>query len=94
MGLKVGPVVLGTFIKHYFDRVKSRETADPDELLKQDEILYDEAFHVLKVGCSCYLKHEDLTSVLVFPPRIHIVSTSYIEKTCRLTLQNVFKPYG
>ncbi|KAJ3572100.1 hypothetical protein NP233_g3309 [Leucocoprinus birnbaumii] len=48
MGLKVGPVMLGTFVKHYFDRVKSRDSANPDQLLKQDEILYDEAFHVIK----------------------------------------------
>ncbi|KXN87458.1 AB hydrolase superfamily protein C4A8.06c [Leucoagaricus sp. SymC.cos] len=48
MGLKVGPVMLGTFVKHYFDRVKSRDSADPGRLLKQDEILYDEAFHIIK----------------------------------------------
>ena len=50
MGLKVGPVMLGTLAKHYFDRLKSRDRADPDQLLKQDEILYDEAFHIIKVG--------------------------------------------
>lgn len=50
MGLKVGPVMLGTFAKHYFDRLKSRDQADPDQLLKQDEILYDTAFHIIKVG--------------------------------------------
>ncbi|KAF5355029.1 hypothetical protein D9756_005501 [Leucocoprinus leucothites] len=48
MGWKVGPVMLGTFIKHYFDRVKTRDLIDPDQLLKQDEILYDEAFHIIK----------------------------------------------
>lgn len=49
MGLKVGPVMLGTFIKHYFDRVKAGET-DPEKLLKQDEILYHEAFNVIKAS--------------------------------------------
>ncbi|KAF9446511.1 alpha/beta-hydrolase [Macrolepiota fuliginosa MF-IS2] len=52
MGLKVGPVMLGTFIKHYFDRVKTRESADPDKLLRQDEILYDEAFNIIRAICS------------------------------------------
>jgi len=50
MGLKLGPVMLGTFAKHYFDRLKSRGQADPDQLLKQDEILYDTAFHIIKVS--------------------------------------------
>ena len=50
MGLKVGPVMLGTFVKHYFDRVKARESADPDTLLRQDEILYDEAFNIIKAS--------------------------------------------
>jgi hypothetical protein len=57
MGLKVGPLMLGTFIKHYFDRVKTRESADPDQLLKQDEILYDEAFHVIKVRPFLILRY-------------------------------------
>lgn len=69
MGLKVGPVVLGTFIKHYFDRVKTRESTDPDKLLKQDEILYDEAFNIIKVGhSSCSAISDCLISVSVFPP--------------------------
>jgi len=42
--------MLGTFAKHYFDRLKSRGQADPDQLLKQDEILYDTAFHIIKVS--------------------------------------------
>lgn len=50
MGLKVGPVMLGTLIKHYFDRVKVRESADLDKLLRQDEILYDEAFNIIKAS--------------------------------------------
>lgn len=49
MGLKVGPLMLGTFIKHYFDRVKASEK-DSDKLLKQDEILYHETFNVIKVS--------------------------------------------
>lgn len=51
VGLRVGPVVLETLIKHYFDR---RKKGNPDDrtttLLRQDELLYDEVFNVVKVS--------------------------------------------
>jgi len=48
-GLKVGPVVLETLIKHYFDRRK-KTTPDgkPRTPLRQDELMYDEVFNVVK----------------------------------------------
>lgn len=45
-GLKVGPVVLETLIKHYFER---RKTGNTTTQLRQDELLYDEVFSVVKV---------------------------------------------
>ncbi|KAG5647060.1 hypothetical protein DXG03_001430 [Asterophora parasitica] len=52
-GLKVGPVLLDTLIKHYFDRHKTT-TADgkPITRLRQDELMYDEVFNVVKIGQS------------------------------------------
>ncbi|KAG5639109.1 hypothetical protein H0H81_006698 [Sphagnurus paluster] len=48
-GLKVGPVLLETLIKHYFDRNK-KTTADgkPITPLRQDELMYDQVFNVVK----------------------------------------------
>lgn len=50
-GLKLGPVALDTLLKHYFDRVKKEKAEDADHpftQLRQDELLYDEAFNIVK----------------------------------------------
>ncbi|THV06225.1 alpha/beta-hydrolase [Dendrothele bispora CBS 962.96] len=65
VGLRVGPLVLDTLVKHYFQRAKERiqnstkeltvkedgKEDDPSTLvqLRQDELLYDEAFNIIKV---------------------------------------------
>lgn len=45
-GLKLGPLLLETLVKHYID-----ERGDEATDLSRDELLYDQAFHVIKV-CS------------------------------------------
>lgn len=51
VGLRVGPVVLETLIKHYFDRLKGNTQQDESSTrLRKDELLYDEVFNVVKVG--------------------------------------------
>ncbi|KAG6813290.1 hypothetical protein H0H92_012445 [Tricholoma furcatifolium] len=49
-GFKVGPVVFETLIKHYFDRHKKTVDGKPVTPLRQDELMYDEVFNVVKVG--------------------------------------------
>ncbi|OJA08539.1 hypothetical protein AZE42_02455, partial [Rhizopogon vesiculosus] len=49
-GLRLGPVVLETLVKHYFDRIK-KENAQRSNFatqLHQDELLYHEAFNIVK----------------------------------------------
>lgn len=49
-GLRLGPLVLETLVKHYFDRIK-KESAQQSNFatqLHQDELLYHEAFNVVK----------------------------------------------
>lgn len=49
-GLKIGPIVLETLVKHYFDRLKHKtQEGKPVNQLRQDELLYDEAFNIVKV---------------------------------------------
>jgi len=55
VSLKMGPVVLGTLVKHWFDRVKKDaedDTANFGARLKEDDILYHQAFALIKVGHS------------------------------------------
>ncbi|KAG1878876.1 hypothetical protein F4604DRAFT_1580013 [Suillus subluteus] len=49
-GLRLGPLVLETLVKHYFDRIK-KENAQQSNFatqLHQDELLYHEAFNIVK----------------------------------------------
>ena len=47
VGFKVGPVLLEVLAKHYFEKRKDTEEDAPK--LRQDNILYDEAFTIIKV---------------------------------------------
>lgn len=59
VGFKVGPVLLEVLAKHYFEKRKEDgSTAEPVKLRK-DEILFDEAFNLVKVS--------DTYGVPVFP---------------------------
>lgn len=50
-GLKIGPIVFETLLKHYFERFKNSQThAEGSTLLRKEELLYDEAFNVCKVS--------------------------------------------
>jgi len=69
-GLKLGPLVLETLVKHYFERLKisqkapataSSDGATHDETrngttlnnnLRQEELLYDQAFNIVKVSAT------------------------------------------
>jgi len=46
--LKIGPLFLERLVKHYFDRIK-RDASASAIPLRQDELLYDEAFSIVKV---------------------------------------------
>lgn len=52
-GLKLGPLLLETLVKHYIERIAD-ERGDGVTDLSRDELLYDQAFHVVKV-CSLQL---------------------------------------
>jgi hypothetical protein len=51
VGLTVGPLFLETLVKHYFSRVikDGSKSAVP---LRSEELLYDEAFNIVKVLSS------------------------------------------
>lgn len=54
-GLKLGPVLLETLVKHYFERLgheHDEKTKLQTTQLRKDELLYDEAFNVVKVRSS------------------------------------------
>ena len=54
-GLKLGPILLETLVKHYFDRIKKESARVGRTQLRQDELLYDEAFSIVKVCPSAFV---------------------------------------
>jgi len=52
VGLRAGPILLETLVKHYFDRIRAKAESDLGTKLRQEELLYDEAFTVIKVCFS------------------------------------------
>jgi hypothetical protein len=67
VGATFGPIVLETLVKHYFERLR-KEVPDGKNTtrLRQDELLYDQAFNIVKVrGCVIGLYSQSLTVVLI-----------------------------
>jgi hypothetical protein len=48
VGLTVGPLFLETLVKHYFARV-IKDSSKSGVPLRSEELLYDEAFNIVKV---------------------------------------------
>ena len=48
-GFTLGPIVLETLIKHYFERVAKETESEETTKLRKEELLYDEAFNIIKV---------------------------------------------
>jgi len=51
VGLTIGPLFLETLVKHYFARV-IRDSSKSGVPLRNEELLYDEAFNIVKVSLS------------------------------------------
>ena len=50
VGISFGPIILETLVKHYFERLKGEHHVGKGlTQLRKDELLYDEAFNVIKV---------------------------------------------
>jgi ABC-type microcin C transport system permease subunit YejB len=53
VGATFVPIVLETLVKHYFDRLrKELSVTKVTKSLRQDELLYDQAFALVKVSDS------------------------------------------
>ncbi|KAJ7594874.1 Alpha/Beta hydrolase protein [Mycena floridula] len=76
VSFRIGPLVLETLVKHYFERI-TKET--PSGNLRQEDILYDEAFNIIKAFLAAASQHsvEDVQSFsntrTPSPPWVHVV---------------------
>jgi hypothetical protein len=51
VSLRVGPILVETLLNRYFDRVKAQAGSGMTKL-REEELLYDAAFNVIKVVTS------------------------------------------
>ncbi|KAJ7072701.1 hypothetical protein C8F01DRAFT_1104996 [Mycena amicta] len=82
-GLRIGPIVLETAVKHYFERLKQNlkvqtDSINPAVKLRQEELLYDEAFAIVKAFLNAASYHT-VEEVQAFsntrtpsPPWVHV----------------------
>ncbi|KAJ3756791.1 Alpha/Beta hydrolase protein [Lentinula raphanica] len=97
VGLRVGPIVLGTLVKHYIDKVKrdfvqtnGSKEKEKNELvqLRQDELIYDEIFTVVKAFLEAATFHsvEDIQSFsntrTPSPPWVHVIRVRVPMSSC------------
>ena len=82
VGATFVPIVLETLVKHYFDRLR-KELSDGKnpKSLRQDELLYDEAFTIVKVS--------DYEIVLITLP----LSVAFMSRTSSQLLHSESPPY-
>ena len=51
VGATFAPIVLETLVKHYFERLRKEVPGGKNTTkLRQDELLYDQAFNIVKVS--------------------------------------------
>ncbi|KAJ8520189.1 hypothetical protein ONZ45_g2950 [Pleurotus djamor] len=78
-GLKIGPIVLETLVKHYFDRVKQDIRDGKTTQLRQEELLYDQAFTIIKAFLEASTYHtveevQDFSNTRIpSPPWVRVV---------------------
>ena len=68
-GARIGPLLLETLVKHYFDRLV-RDNAllnGGTTKLRKDELLYDEAFSIVKVWSASIISRvvSDISQVFL-----------------------------
>lgn len=98
IGLKVGPVMFDVLVQHYFDQLKL--DAEQSGSLKQDDVLYHEAFTVvktfLKVSTSHTVEEVQSFSNIRTPssPWTHVVRTRVPLSKCEEAASYLIKALG
>ncbi|KAI0629024.1 alpha/beta-hydrolase [Trametes polyzona] len=99
-GFRLGPMILDVLVKHYFERLsKENEAKDMPKLL-QEELLYDEAFNIVKSFMEAATKHtvEELQAFsntrTPSPPWVHAVRLLVPMSSCDEAATYLIKALG
>ncbi|CDO75842.1 hypothetical protein BN946_scf184346.g3 [Trametes cinnabarina] len=99
-GLKLGPIFLDVLVKHYFDRLRKDHEGKDMPKLMQEELLYDEAFNIIKSFMEAATKHtvEELQSFsntrTPSPPWVHVVRLLVPMSCCDEAATHLIKALG
>ncbi|TBU41951.1 alpha/beta-hydrolase [Dichomitus squalens] len=99
-GLKLGPIILETLVKHYFDRIAKDHESEESTRLRREELLYDEAFIVIKSFMEAATKHtvEELQAFSNMrtpsPPWVHAVRLLVPMTCCDEAATHLIKALG
>ncbi|THH33032.1 hypothetical protein EUX98_g1144 [Antrodiella citrinella] len=101
-GIKIGPLLLETAVKHYFERILKDHHSQGKEItrLRQDELLYDEAFNIVKTFLEASTKHtvEELQQFsnmrTLSPPWVHVVRLCVPMSSCDDAAAYLIKALG
>ncbi|CAL1711368.1 unnamed protein product [Somion occarium] len=101
-GIKIGPILLETLVKHYFERTLKHSSSGGKGLtqLRQDELLYDEAFNIVKAFLEASTKHpvEELQRFsnmrTLSPPWVLVVKVCVPMSCCDEAATFLIKAFG
>ncbi|KAJ3529138.1 hypothetical protein NM688_g7897 [Phlebia brevispora] len=101
-GARIGPLLLETLVKHYFERlVKDSAIQNGGHTkLRKDELLYDEAFSIVKTFLEASTKHpvEELqrfsNTRTPSPPWVRVVRLVVPMSSCDAAAEIVIKALG
>ncbi|KZT21084.1 alpha/beta-hydrolase [Neolentinus lepideus HHB14362 ss-1] len=99
-GLKLGPLVLETLVKHYFEGLTKDKDGAEVVNLRKDELLYDQAFNIIKEFLDAASKHtvEELQSFsntrTPSPPWVRVVRLLVPMSVCEEAAVYLIKALG
>ncbi|KAF4563200.1 hypothetical protein EYR40_007091 [Pleurotus pulmonarius] len=99
-GLKIGPIVFETLVKHYFDRVKKDLQDGKTTQLRQEELLYDQAFTIIKAFLETSTYHtveevQDFSNTRIpAPPWVRVVRLLVPLSCCEDAASYLIQAFG
>ncbi|KAI0753082.1 hypothetical protein C8Q80DRAFT_1097008 [Daedaleopsis nitida] len=99
-GFTLGPIILEVLVKHYFERISKDEDSHGTTKLRKEELLYDEAFNIIKSFMEASTKHtvEELQEFsntrTPSPPWVHVVRLLVPMSCCDEAATHLVKALG
>ncbi|KIK71239.1 hypothetical protein GYMLUDRAFT_235590 [Collybiopsis luxurians FD-317 M1] len=108
VGLRVGPIVLETLVKHYLEKIKrdfvhsdnGKDEGDEMVQLRREELMYDEIFTIVKAFLEAASLHpvEEVQAFsntrTISPPWVHVVRVRVPMSSCDAAAEHLITALG